>query len=141
MGLTVSDLERHAYLSGDVRTLYLLDQIELEADDPQTESDALKVHEDGWESNAWCIGCVADALQAASPLSQSAMHLLAAELLGLVDRLPRKGQEEVEFKARVNRICGQDEHPRHAPTNVRPRVTVPRSRPRPTVRVASERST
>ena len=106
MALTVSDLERHAYANGDLQTLALLEQIELERDDLPVQSDAVKVHEDGWETNAWCLDRVVEALRAASSMDTAQMHLLAAELEALVCRLPRKGAEELDFKARVFGIFG-----------------------------------
>ena len=106
MRRTVSDLERHAYVNGDLQTLALFEQIELEREDLPVQSDAVKVHEDGWETNAWCLDRVVEALQAAGPMDKAQMLLLAAELTGLVSRLPRKGTEELDFKARVFRIFG-----------------------------------
>ena len=106
MRRTVSDLERHAYVNGDLQTLALLEQIELEREDLPVQSDAVKVHEDGWETNAWCLDRVVEALQAAAPMDKAQMLLLAGELEGLVSRLPRKGTEELDFKARVFRIFG-----------------------------------
>ena len=106
MALTVSDLERHAYVNGDLQILALLEQIELERDDMSVQSDAVKIHEDGWETNAWCLDRVVEALRAASSMDTAQMHLLAAELEGLVCRLPRKGAEELDFKARVFHIFG-----------------------------------
>ena len=106
MALTVSDRERHAYVNGDLQTLALLEQIELERDDSPVQSDAVKVHEDGWETNAWCLDRVVEGLQAAGPMDKAQMLLLAAELEGLVCRLPKKGSEELDFKARVFSIFG-----------------------------------
>ena len=106
MALTVSDRERHAYVNGDLQTLALLKQIELERDDVPVQSDAVKVHEEGWETNAWCLDRVVDALRAGGPMDKAQMPLLAAELEGLVSRLPKKGIEELDFKARVFRIFG-----------------------------------
>ena len=106
MALTVSDRARHAYVNGDLQTLALLEQIELESDDVPVQSDAVKVHEDGWETNAWCLDRVVEALQAAGPMDKAQMLLLAAELKGLVSRLPRKGAEELDFKVRVFSIFG-----------------------------------
>jgi hypothetical protein len=70
MNLTVNDRERLAYITGDAETLSLIDQIELERDDAPIESDALKVHDDGWETNAWCLARVVDALRTAAPLKR-----------------------------------------------------------------------
>ena len=109
MNLTVNDRERLAYINGDAQTLALIDKIELERDDAPIESNALKVHEDGWETNSWCLGRVVDALRAAAPLKKSQMRLLAQELQALADRLPNKGAEEVAFRARIDRICGLQE--------------------------------
>ena len=123
MTLTVSDRERHAYVNGDLQTLALLDQIELERDDVPDQSAAVKVHEDGWETNAWCLDRVIEALRTGEPLDQAQMRLLADELKGLVCRLPKKGVEELQFKARVLRICGLDEQ-------LRPRLDSLQSCPR-----------
>jgi len=109
MSLTVNDRERLAYINRDAQTLAMLDQIELERDDVPIESDAVKVHEEGWETNAWCLARVVDALNVAKPLKRSQMRLLAVELLGLVERLPNKGSEELAFRARVDRIVGLQE--------------------------------
>lgn len=109
MSLTVNDLERLAYINGDAQTLSLIDKIELERDDVPTESDAVKVHEEGWETNAWCLARVVDGLNVAKPLKKSQMRLLAVELLGLIERLPSKGSEELAFRARVDRILGLQE--------------------------------
>ena len=109
MILTLNDRERLAYINGDALTLALLDQIDLENGDPPTESDALKDHEAGWETNAWCLARVVDALRAAAPLKKSQMRQLAIELQALADRLPNKGREELDFRARIDRICGLQE--------------------------------
>ena len=109
MMLTINDRERLAYICGDTQTLALIDQIELERDDAPIESDALKVHEEGWETNAWCLARVVDTLRAAAPLKKSQLRLLAAELEGLVVRLPSKGREELAFRARIDRLCGLQE--------------------------------
>ncbi|HEY8710329.1 MAG TPA: hypothetical protein VIM34_20315 [Burkholderiaceae bacterium] len=109
MKLTVNDRERLAYINGDAQTLALIDTIELERDDTPVASDALKVHEAGWETNAWCLARIVDALRAAMPLKKSQMRLLAIELQGLVDRLPTKGLQEHAFRARIDRICGLQE--------------------------------
>lgn len=109
MSLTSNDRERIAFINGDSQTLALIDTIELERDDSPLESDALKVHEQGWETNAWCLARVVDALIAAAPLKKAQMRLLAVELQGLVDRLPNKGAEELAFRARIDRICGLQE--------------------------------
>lgn len=93
MALTVSDWERHAYVNGDLLTLALIDQIELERDDVLEQSDAVKVHEDGWETNAWCLERVIEALRTAGSLDKSQMGLLAAELEGLVLR-PSKSEAD-----------------------------------------------
>ena len=106
MALTVSDRERYAYVNGDIQTLALIDQIELEEAGVPDQSDAVRVHEDGWETNAWCLDRVVEALQAAGNLDKAQLQMLAVELEGLVCRLPRKGREELDFKARVFRACG-----------------------------------
>ena len=106
MTLTVSDRERHAYVNGDLHTLALIDQFELEDERVPDQSDAVKVHEDGWKPNGWCLDRIAEALRTASPLNKEQMRLLAVELEGLVCRLPRKGREELDFKARVFQACG-----------------------------------
>ena len=109
MSRTVNDLERLAYINGDAQALALIDQIELERDDVPIESDALQAHEEGWETNAWCLARVVDALNVAKPLKRSQMRQLAIELQGLVERLPNKGHEEIAFRARVDRILGLQE--------------------------------
>ena len=109
MNLTVNDRERLAYINGDAHTLALIDNIELERDDAPIESDAIKAHEEGWETNAWCLARVADALRAAAPLKKPQMRLLAQELQGLADRLPTKGAEELAFTARIDHVCGLQE--------------------------------
>ena len=109
MSLTLNDRERLAYINGDAQTLALINTFELERDDAPIESGALKVHEEGWETNAWCLARVVDALHAAAPLKKSQMRLLAIELLGLVERLPDKGAEELAFRARIDRILGLQE--------------------------------
>ena len=109
MILTLNDRERLAYINGDALTLAVIDQFELENEDPPSESDALKVHEVGWETNAWCLARVVAALRAAAPLKKSQMRQLAIELQALADRLPNKGHEELAFRARVDHICGLQE--------------------------------
>ena len=105
MSLTANDRERIAFINGDTQTLELIDTIELERDDAPIDSAAIKVHEEGWETNAWCLARVVDALQAAAPLKKTQMRLLATELQGLVERLPTKGPQEHAFRARIDRIC------------------------------------
>ena len=109
MILTLNDRERLAYINGDALTLALLDQIELNNENSTTESDAVNVHEAGWETNAWCLGRVVDALRAAAPLAKVQMRLLAEELQGLADRLPSKGADELAFRGRIDRLCGLEE--------------------------------
>ena len=107
MILTLKDRERIAYINGDMSTLALIDQLELNNENSTTESDAVNVHEAGWETNAWCLGRVVDALRAAAPLKKTQMRLLAQELQGLAERLPNKGDDELAFRARIDRICGE----------------------------------
>ena len=64
MALTFNDRERHAYVNGDAATLALIELIELERDDAPAPSDELAAHVDGWESNAWCLERVVEALRA-----------------------------------------------------------------------------
>lgn len=109
MILTLNDRERLAYINGDALTLAVIDQIELENEDPPTESHALKAHEAGWETNAWCLARVVDALRVGAPLKKSQMRQLAIELQALADRLPNKGREELDFRARIDRLCGLQE--------------------------------
>ena len=106
MILTLKDRERIAYINGDMSTLALIDQLELNNENSTTESDAVNVHEAGWETNAWCLGRVVDALRAAAPLTKVQMRQLAIELQALADRLPNKGREELDFNARIDRLCG-----------------------------------
>ena len=105
MNLTVNDRERLAYINGDAQTLAMLDQIELERDDAPVDRDELRAHQDGWETNAWCLARVVDALRVAAPLKKSQMRKLAIELQGLADCLPNKGHEEMAFRSRIDRIC------------------------------------
>ena len=106
MILTLKDRERIAYINGDMSTLALIDQLELNNENSTTESDAVNVHEAGWETNARCLGRVVDALRAAAPLTKVQMRQLAIELQALADRLPNKGREELDFNARIDRLCG-----------------------------------
>ena len=106
MILTLKDRERIACINGDMSTLALIDQIELNNENSATESDAVNVHEAGWETNAWCLGRVVDALRAAAPLTKVQMRQLAIELQALADRLPNTGREELDFNARIDRLCG-----------------------------------
>ena len=108
MHRTIDDWERLAYIEGDARSLSLIDQLELERDDP-VAPETLSVQEEGWDSNAWCLARVADALCAAAPLGKPQMRLLAQELQGLADQLPCTDTDRSGFKGRIDRILQRGE--------------------------------
>jgi hypothetical protein len=111
MNLTVTIGKRRACVNGGARIRAGITTYDLERDDAPVESDAVRLHEEGWTTNAWCLTGVADALDAVAPLSTAQQCLLAIGLqgLGLVKRLPDKEAEELAFRAHTDRILGVQE--------------------------------
>lgn len=103
----LDEVERRAFITGDVHTLKLLDLAEQAAEDREGEvAESLAETERQLSETQGRIEALADTLRAARPLKKAQMLALADLLASLADGPPEGARAGADFDAQLRRACG-----------------------------------